>query len=336
MLNEYAHPTRPSADHCFNASSLVMAVMSHWVMGSAFFCNHMIFRPVWADEHQAAGGKVLTVEEQKALAEFQKAYRLERGQTVKCIKPPFLAGRLIDRELRWKDKWMNGDYQKGTPDRAGLIPYCYVYFERDGELAAPHHFASGSDQHDPANQSVDVITVIGMVTHVHSPNLIGSDKFSKQHVAGDWVVREGASDDKVIAGLEKVLNRECGIPIKLEYEEDTEDVVIVRRGSKPFAPKLDSSIKIYTITFRPDKGTKEQGTFKEFLTAIGQSIEPNMRVISELENAPKETMSWHVSVPDRFDDGDLGSLLEHLDEQTGLKFTAERLKIRKIKLTRNE
>lgn len=336
MLNEHEHPTRHSAAGRSTAFSLVMAIVGHCVIGSALCVSQIIARPASADELQVAIGNVLTDVEQKDLAEFQKAYRLEKDQTVKYIKPPFLAGRLIDREHRWKDKWMNGDYQKGRPDRAGLIPYCYVYFERDGELDAPHHFASGSDQRDLADQGLDVITVIHMVANVRGPNLIGSDRFSKKLVAGDWVIREGAPTDKIIADLEQVLNRECGIPIKLEYEEDTEEVVIVRRGTKPFTPKLDAPIKIYASTFRPDKGSREQGTFKEFLDTIGFSIQPNMRVISEIESPPKETMSWHVSVPNQFDDGDLGTVLEHLDEQTGLKFTLETLKIKRIYVTRNE
>lgn len=335
MLNQDPYSTRHSAGSCSPACSL-MAAVCPWFMGTAFFLSQMISWTAWSDEPPTAQEKALTAEEQKALAEFQKLYRLEKDQTVKYIKPPFVAGRLIDREHRWKDKWMNADYQKGTAVRAGLIPYCYIYFERSGELAAPHHFSSGSDQIDPADRAIDVTGVIEMVTNVRETNLIGADKFSKVHIAGDWVIREGAPTEQVVAGLEQTLNKECGIPIKLEYQEVKEDVVIVRHGAKPFAPKLDSAVKIYTTVFRSDQGTKEQGTFKEFLDAIGQSIEPNMRVISELENPFKGAMSWHVGLPDRFDDGDLGLVLEHLDEQTGLKFKAETLTIGKITVTRNE
>lgn len=336
MLNEHEQVVRSSSAGRLAALSRVTAVLGHWCLGSALFCSQMALPSAWGDESRIVEAKALTADEQKALVEFRKRYRMEKDQVVKYIKPPFLAGRLIDREHRWKDKWMNADYQKGTRVRAGLIPYCYIYFDRDGELAAPHHFSSGSDQVDPADQAVDVITVIEMITNIRGPNLIGSDKFSKQHVAGDWIIREGAPADKVIADFERVLNRECGVPIKLEYQEDTEDAVIVRRGAKPLAPKLDSPIKIYATTFRPDKGTIERGSFKDFLDSIGQSIEPNMRVVSQIENPPKDQMSWHVNVPERFDDGDVRSILENLDQQTGLKFRVETLKTQKINITRNE
>ncbi len=330
------HPTQNSIHRYLLAFSLLLAVAIDCFMCPVLFERTILSQSLWADETLAEGEKDLSAGEQEALAKFQKAYRLEKDQNVKWIKAPFLAGRLIDREHRWKNQWMNADYQKPRPGRAGLIPYCYVYFERNGVLAPPHHFCSGSDQVQPANQTVDIIAVIEMVTNIHEPNLNGRNIFSNEHIAGDWVVREGTPTDELVTGLEQILKRDCGLPIQLEYEEKNEDVVIVRHGSEPFVPKLDSPVKIYATLFRPNKGSIQRGTFKEFLNTIGQSIQPSMRVISEIDSPPKEPIAWHVSLPDRFDDGDVNSVLDHLGEQTGLKFKLETLKTKKINITRSE
>jgi len=335
MLNEFQRAVSARV-FTVRAATLAIVIVGLGELGFDVFPGPSTLSSVRADEPTKPAAdppkpREPTAEEQQALAEFHKLYRLEKDQIVKYIKPPFVAGRLIDREYRWKDKWMNGDYQPPRPGRAGLMPHCYIYFERDGELAPPHHFSSGSDQRAPAENGVDLVSLIGMITDVREGNLINPDKLPKQIVAGDWIVRAGAPPDQVVAALRQILNRECGVPIKLEMKEESEDVVVVRTGDKPqFVPKLDSPIKLYVNKFQPDQGKREQGTFPEFLKALGEFIEPNRRVVSEDENAPKVMMSWHRNVPDLFDDGDVESVLEHLDQQTGLKFTLETLKTRKV------
>ena len=335
MSNELRHfATRQI--FAIRAASFVMALggLAGTDAGS-LLSGWTISRSVLADEPPAVDPSkpnVLTTEEQESIAEFQKLYKLEKGQVLKYVKAPFVAGRRITREHRWNRLFENGDYQKPSPGRAGLIPYCYVYFERNGELALPHHFCSGSDQTEADDRAIDLISLMQMIANVSKGNLIDpKQRLKKGQLAGDWVIRKDAPIEQIIVALGQILNRECGLPITLKTREDSEDVVIVRgRANAETFPKLDSSIKLYTNTFRADQGKREQGSFPEFLTAIGQFIEPNRRVIGETENPPKTMVAWHRNVPDRFDDGDVDSVLDHLNRQTGLKFTLETLKTRKI------
>src|SRR4029077_14098944 len=142
-----------------------------------------------------------------------------------------------------------------------------------GELAPPHHFSSSSDQMKPADTGTDLVSLIGMITDVWEGNLVNPDKLPKKIVAGDWIIRAGAPPDQGATALGQILNRECGVPIKLEMNEDSEDGVVVRSGDKPqFVAKLDSPVKLYVNKFQPDQGKREQGTFPEFLKALGEFI----------------------------------------------------------------
>ena len=80
------------------------------------------------------------------------------------------------------------------------------------------------------------------------------------------------------------------------------------------------------------------------MKAVGQSIEPNRRVLSQIENFPyrNEKISWHRNAV--VQDGDQAlqgadktrAVLDHLEKQTGLKFTLENRKFPTVFVRRSE
>ncbi|MDB5392363.1 MAG: putative lipoprotein [Planctomycetaceae bacterium] len=283
--------------------------------------------------------ELLTRQEQQALNDFHKLYQLDEEQLVKYIKPPFVPGRLIDRKLRWKDRWGNADHGKN-----GMYVYRYLFYERDGKLQAPHHFAAGSHHPEPKDEGSSLAELINMLMSQTRPEIDDPDKLLEQLNVGDYVIRENAPQDQVVAALGEILKRECGVPIKLELRAVEHAAVVVRGKLKPtFVSKL-SPIQLYAETLLPLKGEVDSGNFQEFLNDVGRFISPNRRIIHEIENPlPWETrVFWHRNIRARFDDKTLRKdravrpVLDHLQEQTGLTFSMESRKIPTIIVERSE
>ena len=157
------------------------------------------------------------------------------------------------------------------------------------------------------------------------------DNLLSPEIEGDYVIRADAPTDKVISALGKLLREECGIQVDLELRELVHDVLIISgRISPPFILDPKTVIELSATPQSDDDGI-EMGTFDKFMKAIGQSIEPNRRVLSQIENYPyrNEKISWHRNAVAQ--DGDRAlpgaesnrTVLDHLEKQTGLKFTLE-------------
>ncbi|HEY3963451.1 MAG TPA: hypothetical protein VGM05_02775 [Planctomycetaceae bacterium] len=305
--------------------------------------------PVRAQERRAAVSKqsaakapaaAPTPAEQTALDEFHKLYRLDnKDQIIKYIKPPFVAGRVLDRKYRWKDRLSNADHGQD-----GLYVYCYTFYERDGKLEIPFGFGMSSHFPDPKDDGGDLVDMLGWVVNIGGCDVNDPDQLLKgRKLAGDFIIRPDVSADKVIVALGQTLKREIGLPISLRLGETAEAIVAVRgRIKPPFVVKRDVPLELYAATLQPGKGERDQGTYEEFLKDLGKFIDPNRRVSSEVENPPREKISWHRNIRLRFDDQTLHadrearSVLDHLEEQTGLTFTLESYKYPTIYVNRNE
>jgi hypothetical protein len=272
------------------------------------------------------------------LTEFRKVYHLEEGQVIKRIKPPYPKGRMYDLDRRMPEfNVLSGQ----TYSEANLC--CLVYRERGGKHEDKWPFFAYNTNKGAAQGygAGSLAAVIGDVEYsdIEDPDRLLLDK----PVFGDYVVNADAPDDKVIAGLGQIFRSECDLPVKLELIACEDRVVFVRGRFKPlFIPKLDTPLELYAATLQPGKGEQDQGTYQEFLEDVGRFIVPNLRVVSEVENAPAGKISWHRNVRLRFDDKTLREdryarqVLEHLEEQTGLTFKIEPRKFHKIIVTRSE
>ena len=296
-----------------------------------------------AEEPQAALAekkktKIPTPDEQKSIEEFYELYRLDsKTQVVKYIKPPFVAGRIIDRKYRWKDRFGNADHGKD-----GMYVYCYVFHERDGKLEPPGNFAAASYFPDPKDDGGDLVDLIPMLISVSRYSMDDPEKLLRKRITGDFVVRAGTPDEELLVALGPLIKREFGISVKLVQHEVEAPIVVVRGKIKPpFVIKPDTPLELYAATLQPGKGDVQQGTYQEFLTDVGRFIEPTRLVYSEVENPPNGKISWHrncctaVDEKARLEDRDVRLVLDHLEDQTGLTFARESRKYQKIRVERD-
>ncbi len=286
-----------------------------------------------ADSPSAAPGQ-----EQQVLAEFEKVYRLEPGQLVKRINRPFLPGRMVNLKKWYADHFAAAPYETmGT-----FLPM--VYPERDGKLERPNfHFTGGVGRTGtPAGELVN--SVVTALT-IRWRDIDDPDKLLEPMVEGEFVIRADAPPEKVIAALGDLLKRDCSVPAKLELR-DVEHPVIDVSGkiTAPFVIEPATVVELYVTEPQPRQGEIEQGTFAEFLQAVARYIDPQRRIINQVENSPyrQEKISWHRT-PDteKNDKAILGetearAVLDHLEKQTGLKFTLEPRKFPTIFVRRSE
>jgi hypothetical protein len=338
------------SDSSVSASQLVYFVVTVVLTAAGLWLAAASNSPqVWAEERPIAAAKksaakapvpTPTPAEQKALDEFHKLYRLDNeDQIIKYIKPPFVAGRVIDRKYRWKDRFSNADHGQD-----GLYVYCYTFYERDGKLEIPFGFGMSSHFPDPKDDGGDLVDMLGWVVNIGGCDVDDPDKLlNGRKLAGDFIIRPDVPAEKVIIALGQVLKREIGLPVSLTLGETAEDIVAVRgRIKPPFVLKPDVPLELYAATLQPGKGEQDHGTYQEFLKDVGKFIDPNRRVLSEVENPPREKISWHRNLRLRIDDQTLHadraarSVLDHLEEQTGLKFTHESYKYPTIFVQRSE
>ena len=157
------------------------------------------------------------------------------------------------------------------------------------------------------------------------------DKLLEPLVEGDFVIRADAPADKVIAALGELLQNDCGIPVELELRQIERPVVAVGgRISPPFVIEPETVIDLYLTVPQPDEGEIEQGRFSDLLQAVARFIDPDRRLVNQVENAPyrNEKISWRRTPrvgKDKavLDDAQARAVLDHLEKQTGLTFTLE-------------
>ena len=276
-------------------------------------------------------------QEQQALDNFEKAYRLEAGQLIKQIKKPFLPGRMANLKKWWAEAFAQAPYETtGT-----FLPM--VYPERDGKLGQPgFSFVSTVGVRGvPASR---LLNAVGAGLNLRFREVEDPDNLLLPEIEGDYVIRADAPADKVISALGKLLREECGVQVELELRELVHDVVIISgKISPPFILEQKTVIELSATPQSDDDGI-EIGTFDKFMKAVGQSIEPNRRVLSQIENFPyrNEKISWHRNAVAQ--DGDKAlpgadktrAVLDHLEKQTGLRFTLENRKFPTVFVRRSE
>jgi hypothetical protein len=248
--------------------------------------------------------------------EFHRVYRLEDGQVVKRIAPPFVPQRMEY-------------YRQSNPDQAKAIPAGpdVMRFRWSGQLGdAGMMFGNGRPQLQ------HVLRSLGFQRYEYD----GPDELLKFVVAGDWIVRDGSGPQERITALEQILRDQVNAPIYFQ-QRTVEREVIVARGSYRFhasddvQPSDRRSVNIYADTAdQTEGGGGGSGTFPRMLEWIGDRL--NVPVVDETDSPAPVRVSWrnHQSSylgklpdsPQKWATVDL--VLAHLAQQTSLQFTRER------------
>jgi hypothetical protein len=141
---------------------------------------------------------------------------------------------------------------------------------------------------------------------------------------GDWIYREGITDEIFVAQLEPILRKEFKLPIHLDFREVPRDVYVAR-GTWHMTPLAGSRVprgvvEIYA-NVRGMMPSGAGGDFAEFLRWVGQWTDTP--VVSDVAEPPKRVVWRQNGPPFAYDRETTPLLLHNIEVQTGLKFTKE-------------
>jgi hypothetical protein len=257
--------------------------------------------------------------------EFTKLYALPDGAVLKRVAPPYSDAR-------------QAYYRKLYEHRAKLVPEgpTNMFFRwKDGKLSNwGMHFGASASR---------VPTVVEMLAGIYRQDIDGHGELLEEPITGDFIVREGAPAEKVVARLDEILRKECELPMKLTLREVERDVFVVkgRWKSTPLAGRKENEVELYSKQLVPNSGAGGgSGDLARFLKAAGSFM--GRRLVSEVEAPPKGEVSWYNNLhspfteEQRLEDTDPELVLKHLTEQTGLTFKEERRKVRILFVERTE
>ena len=264
------------------------------------------------DESQKPSAETEEIDPNSWQEKFYSLYRLEDGQVLKRIAPPFIPERTA-----YLKSIQAGRYSPNTPPQ--LVSQ---YFNWDGKLSIKGARV-GSDI--PRLNSI-LESVIGLGNREYD---IPSDILSAD-MSGDWTVRKDTPQEELLQALEQIIKDETSRDIDF-VKQKVESEVIIARGKYDFKPLSDvkekDSVHIYVDKVDAYSGAGGgSGTLGKFLQWVGNRI--GMNIIDETEAEDVE-LSWrnhdsselsrlnHDTEPynQRLD-----LLLKNLNQQTGLTF----------------
>jgi len=249
--------------------------------------------------------------EDPALVEFLRIYHLDADEDLKHIPPPRPEGiRAFLKRSR-----------KNFPNQLDLVG-AMTFRWKD-----PDRLANWSRRSDDAGYSLKELPR-HLEMNIYPSEIDGDPDLLKTTIAGDWVYRVGAPDERKARILEIRLQRVLRKRISVNLREVERDVVLVR-GSFRYSPiqgRAKNQVEIYGRQIVPGgEAGHGLGSYDTFLKWVGEWI--GRPVVNEVETKPKDSFEWFYNGRSpsneqmRREDHDETLVLQHLREQTGLTFT---------------
>ena len=254
-------------------------------------------------------------------AEFDKVYRLQKGQVLKRIAPPFIPERevyyLVEHEHQAR-------HIRTPPD------YVTFHFTEENGL---RNWGLGFGNGTRTLASV-LENTLGMKSYQYE----GPKALLSLDLTGDWVVRPDASEAEKLVALGRIASEAHDRLLRFE-SRDVERDVIVATGRFNFSP-LDgaadkSSVHLFVGQPNPDGGGGGgSGDFTKFLETLGTRV--GVTVIDQTQvPPPTERISWRHEAsayltretPGPAKDAKLTELLGTVSKQTGVEFERARRKV---------
>ncbi len=191
------------------------------------------------------------------------------------------------------------------------------------------------------------------VAEIKDQMIDGPDDILRQQISGDWIVRVGTKDFRLVKQLEEILRRDCSLPIRLEFRE-VERPAYVLTGQYKFKPLEEkwtrllpdyksrkNTINIFGEAPVPNSGAGGGGgDFTKMLDWLGAWIE--MPVISDLKEPPSNDFTWYLHARSPAtkvtlaEDHDPKLVMANFAAQTGLTVTEEVRPVRILFVKRDE
>ena len=274
--------------------------------------------------------------------EFRKAYGLTDSQMIRRIAPPYPECRAeyfrdLIREvykrskLEPNDEAVNKDYGN----------HFSKFGWKDGWMLDGH-----GAQRVPVKpeDGATLDYVIDVTLGVPHTRIIGFEELRTYKVTGDFVVRVGADQDKLVEQLEKILRDECKLPLKFSFKEVEEEVLVLGGTYKanPLNEAKPDLVEVFA-NFRgaPGVGGGGTGSFAELCGAVERHVGKPV-LLGKIAGEPKK-LEWHYQHrPMGFteqqynEDHDAGMILKNIATQTGLTVTTEKKKLRMLVIEKAE
>jgi RNA polymerase sigma factor (sigma-70 family) len=330
-------------------SALVVGVLSAGI-GGTWLANAQQKPKVLPGSEPAPGGTPRPVAKAPAdepawRAEFDKIYKLKDGEVLKRVAEfPECRAEYIRTSPR---------LSPGT-DAAPINMALRVHQkETKGEL---HLWGFGGGD----------ATIFSVMWQIGIPmgEVEADKKLLDTPIGGDFVFRQEAPVEQLVAALERVLREECKLAVKLTFKE-VEREVVVASGTLKIVP-LEGQQKNHVEVFGKEIGKGEAwGSRKDlhgFLLDLGGFL--GRRVVNEAKSGKDEVFTYGLSVrqnprqrlaseldipspPDtvplpKFDpaieaeDRDPKLVLPNVAKQTGLTYATEQRKVRVLFVEKGE
>jgi RNA polymerase sigma factor (sigma-70 family) len=242
---------------------------------------------------------------------FEDAYALKPGEVLKLVPEPFIAER---------EQYFAHDVIPRL-DRANYhrIPNCLVMGQDAGGL----HWKRFSECGEHARLSDAVQRVFG----IGKQTIEGNGNLLYMAIDGDWVYRQGASQEEIIKSFKEIVYQKTGIRLGVEKNKMERDVFVVSgtagRNTNSALNSLD--VVISGNTNRQSFGATD---FPDFLKWVGSSLRTHL--ISEITGSePAVKVGWSIQgdVDDIAPASQRGNVTEQiigdLSSRTGLNFAKE-------------
>ncbi len=278
------------------------------------------------------------------LTEFRRTYALPDDKAVNRVAPPFSPGRLEFYRVR-------------EPAQAQAIPEppdCMWF--RWGDPTTGYDQTREGKLHGGCWFSDDNVgDLVSAFTDIHGYEMLGDKELIKRHIAGDWVIRDGVSPEKLLPELGAILRKECKVPVRFRLTQQDRKV-IVAEGNYTYRP-LPGRRRIIALVdselnergdydevdvFEHDRNSlteEREGDLAELLGYVSGFI--NRPVLVEVSRQPKNTLMFYYDPRTLNAHHELGKLdeaaiLKHLGEQTGLTLTEKTRRVRVLLVERAE
>jgi beta-lactamase regulating signal transducer with metallopeptidase domain len=250
---------------------------------------------------------------------FQNTYRLEEGETLKLIKPPFMPERqehLLDMALD----------TNGLDNLTDYARYLCATYRWNGQLHGAHYYGG--------SRLPNIRSTLNWILNIPHYDFVVPEELQEVGLPkGDWIVRDAATPEERLPALEAIIRAEMHRSIRFEKRAVERDTIVVA-GRYAFTP-LPGRDPDRLCLFVNENASLQKGEtgslaelFDQFADGIDVAIDS--RAATMQTGKVSYAYEWDVVRMDsvRQDvidkEKDLPTLLDNLAKQTGLQFKVEK------------
>ena len=243
---------------------------------------------------------------------FDAAYQLKDGEVLRYIPPPYIP----ERTEYYHTEPILRAQAKAIPK-----PPDFFVFKQDENEEPRYNGCGFGFKRRPLEQVLNNTFGFNLYEFEEPKALLNLNL----DLTGDWTIREGVSQEAILAALEPILLQATGHRILFEKHNVKRDVIVVR-GS----PKINWLNKIQIYADKPNGSHgRGFGNLQKFLGAVGEQL--NIYVVNDAKINPMlgDQFEWYDYPDSNFAHMEnqrtnlTGKVLKNLENQTGLTFTHE-------------